>query len=326
MEEQNRETEKNLPPLPFTYIKTDVESDAEEKVWRNVMGIRSDEKLLQEIKDRKEDSAWYISEQWRKKGIPTEQIELQIGEKRITVYNFNKDKRFTDEHLKKLCEILKRFAEHFPSVINILRWILLDNKQQRSAFGDETYYPLNGSTQFKWQSFTMQPRGMEFSPHRITKVTNFEGTLVHELSHLIDYDFYDEWTDIVRWKHVTDLKGEERGEWEQRKTPDFDMERFYNKKTGEMAPNGQIPMQPEQCVTNYAKINDFEDFCESMVAFFYDPELLKRVSPEKFEIIQKHDAKKPAPKITFRRIPKDQIKLPEIKPETVYYYVKEPEN
>ncbi|MBI2596490.1 hypothetical protein HYW46_07220 [Candidatus Daviesbacteria bacterium] len=316
---------QELPPLPFTYVKTDDESKADIKVWQYKIDskYRTKEELLERARATKEDALWYASKEWREKGTPFEQIEFQVGDKEITVYNYN-EKKFTDEHIKKFQQVLIKLAEHFPKILERLRWVLINDKQGRSVYGDEKEYPLNGSAWVPWKVFKLQPRGMEMFPHRIIKTTNFEGTLIHELSHLIADDFYQEWTDVVRWQHITDLEKKDREDWESRKTPDSGLKAFYNKKTGEMAPNGKIPLQPEQCVTKYARIKEDEDFCESMVAYFYDPELLKRVSPEKFEIIKKHDAKKPIPKIEVKRIPKDQIKLPEIKPETVYYFVKEP--
>lgn len=67
-----------------------------------------------------------------------------------------------------------------------------------------------------------------------------------------------------------------------------------------------------------------EDICESMVAYLFDPDLLKRVSPDKFEILEAHDKGGSRPEASVYRVPKEEVKLPEIKPETVYYYVKEP--
>ncbi len=87
--------------------------------------------------------------------------------------------------------------------------------------------------------------------------------------------------------------------------------------------NGKFPLQPDQCITYYAKIDWNEDLCESMVAYLYDPDLLKETSVGKFNILSKHDIKGIPTDINVREVPKDEIKLPEIKPETVYYYIEE---
>lgn len=161
---------------------------------------------------------------------------------------------------------------------------------------------------------------MELVPHRITKTSNLEGTFIHESTHLIQQQFKPEWSEKFKWEDCYDHKDE----WEVRPTPDGTKTRYFNKQTNEMAPNGQFPLQPEQCITYYAKINLGEDICDSMVAYIYDPDQLQKVSPDKFDILKKHDAKLPLPKISSKRIAKEEIKLPEIKEETVYYYVEEP--
>lgn len=68
-----------------------------------------------------------------------------------------------------------------------------------------------------------------------------------------------------------------------------------------------------------------EDICEAMVAYIYDPDFLKRISPDKYEILARHDQRLEKPEIQVRRVPKDEIALPVAAPETVLYYVTEPE-
>lgn len=92
-----------------------------------------------------------------------------------------------------------------------------------------------------------------------------------------------------------------------------------------MSPQARFPLQPEQCVTDYAKQNLSEDICESITAYVLKPELLQQASLKKFEILKSHDAKIEKPEVSFRVTPKDQIQLPEVKPELVYYFIKEPE-
>ncbi len=91
-----------------------------------------------------------------------------------------------------------------------------------------------------------------------------------------------------------------------------------------MALVGEYPLQPEECVTEYATHNIDDDVCESVVAYLFDPELLKRVSPTKYSIIESLDQGGLPSEVTATRVPKDQIKLPEIKPEVILYYIVEP--
>lgn len=157
-------------------------------------------------------------------------------------------------------------------------------------------------------------------PHRIQAVSNFEGTIAHETTHLIDNEFLAEWENF-KWKDCMDFPNE----WEVKKTPDGTKKRFFNRQTGEMSPQGKFPVQAEQCVTDYGKQTMREDIAESMVAYLFDPELLKKFSEKKYNILQNHDANKTTLEILVNKIPKDQIKLPEIKPEIVYYYIQEPD-
>lgn len=59
-------------------------------------------------------------------------------------------------------------------------------------------------------------------------------------------------------------------------------------------------------------------------SLIYDPDFLKTISPEKLAILERHDANNPKQEVTAQRVPKDEIKLPEVKSEVVYYYIKEP--
>lgn len=215
---------------------------------------------------------------------------------------------------------MEELGSRFPKAINNLKWILVEDYQEPSLLGDSTKYPANGHAMPKWNAFRLFPKGMELLSHRIQAASNFEGTLIHELTHLIVDDFKNDWKEKFIWKPCYDSD-----EWEPKKSPDGTKAVYAHKKTGEMAPQWYFPLQPEQCINYYAKQNADEDICESMVAYIYDPELLKRVSPEKFNILQRHDSQRPKPDVTINRVPKEQIKLPKVKPEVVYYFIKEPQ-
>lgn len=277
------------------------------------------------VKTDRESQDWFTSEKWRNKGMSEEQIEFAVNGRQITVYNYSEKKPFTDEHIQGAERVFKEFASRFPKILEQVRWILIEDHQLPSAFGDPEKYPTNGYALRGWSAFQLYPRGMELFPFRIPAATNFEGTLTHELTHLIQSEFESEWGERFQWAYCFD--DEYTDQWEVRETPtvgfDGTNKKLFNKETGEMAPQGQFPLQPDQCITFYAKQNMGEDICESMVAYVYDPELLKRVSEDKYNILAKHDAKQPRPEAFARRVPKEQIKLPEVQPETVYYYINE---
>lgn len=319
---------EQLPALPFKYERTLEPDQAAYREWRvspvSFAGVpnepRTDQEIIEMIKREREGKDWFTSEYWRSKGLPEEQIEFQMNGQAITVYNWNKDKPFTDEHIQKAQRAFQELASRFPQITDQMRWILIDDKQEASAFGDPEKYPLNGFAMRGWEAFRLLPRGMELIPHRVAKASNFEGTFVHESTHLIQQQFEPEWSEKFKWDYCYDHEDE----WEIRPTPDGTTQRWFNKQTGEMSPQGQFPLQPDQCVTYYAKQNMGEDICDSIVAYIYDPDLLQGVSPDKSGIFQKHDAKQPLPKTTSRRVAKEEIKLPEVKEETVHYYIQEP--
>jgi len=317
-----------LAPLPFTYERINDPKLAQFQEWRvspvsfvdeeNLQ--RTDEEIVKMIKKEREGKDWFTSEYWRSKGIPQEQIELQINGRAITIYNYNKKKPFTDEHIQRAQRVFQEIAAHFPQILQQIRWILIDDIQQPSMFGDPEKYPLNGYALTGWQAFRLLPRGMDLIPHRVSATSNFEGTIAHETTHLIQKDFEPEWRGKFKWDYCSDYPND----WEVRPTPNGEEQRFFNKTTGEMSPQGQFPLQPDQCITYYSKQNMGEDIADSMVAYIYDPDGLRKISEDKYNILRSHDAKQPTSTTSAKRIPSEEIHLPEVKPETVYYYIKEP--
>lgn len=323
------EEQEKLAPLPITYERTDDPGAAEYKQWR-VSPIKfggkdnkpyTDEQIVEMVRQQKEAEQWFTLEHWRKKGNPQEQVEFLVNEQQITVYNFNSEKPLTDDHLERAQSVFQEMASRFPQAMNQIRWIMIDDEQLPSAFGDPEKYPTNGMVYKNWNAFQFYPRGTELFPYRIPAVSNFEGVFSHELTHLIQSEFEAEWAEKFQWAYCWDYEDD----WEVRPTPDGTAKRWFNKETGEMSPQGQFSLQPDQCVTYYARQNMSEDICESMVAYIYDPEYLKTVAPEKYEILAKHDAGQEKPEVTVRRTPKDEITLPAVDLETVSYYVQEPE-
>ena len=230
-------TPGSLAPLPFTYKRTDNPELARYKVARNnpvYIGKKppsyTDEQLLQEVAGRREGEDWFTKEAWRKKGLPKEQIELIVGDKPITIYNYN-EKPLTDEHLDRTRRVFEELGSRFPQILQRVRWILINDVQDPSGFGDEDLFPLNGEPNQEERQCLLQPRGLNLTPHRIAATSNYEGTLAHELTHLIQGDFIDEWKEKFKW-----VKCEEYpDEWETRPLPQPDAfhhtKGWYNKKT-----------------------------------------------------------------------------------------------
>jgi len=318
-----------LPDLPFTYQREQKPEEAQYREWRVSPVVfegqdnlpRTDEEIIEFVKREHESKQWFTDGYWRKKGVPAEQLEFAINGRSITVYNFNAEKPFSDDHIARAGKVFQELATRFPDVLDKIRWVLVDDVQPPSLLADDERYPTNGTAMREHRAFRFMPRGVETIPHRISSASNFEGTFIHELGHLIQSQFEDEWRKKFQWAYCFDNEEE----WEIRKAPNGES-RWFNKATSEMSPQGQYPLQPDQCITTYARQNIGEDICESLVAYIYEPDRLQEVSPEKYAILQSHDAKqKERADVSSQRVAKTEIRLPEIKPETIRYYIEEPE-
>ncbi|HSV95153.1 MAG TPA: hypothetical protein VLH94_04265, partial [Spirochaetia bacterium] len=217
-------TEKTteIPSVPITYVRTDDPSAAEFKQCRApliIFGDESnkpytDEQIIEMVRDQKEAEQWFTFKDWRKKGAPQEQIEFMISSQQVTLYNFN-EKTLTDEHLQKAQAVFQEMASRFPQAMNQIRWIMIDNEQLPSTFEDPEKYPTNGMAYKKWKAFQFYPRGTELFPYRIPTVSNFEGVFSHELTHLIQNEFENEWAEKFNWEYCSDHEDD----WELRTSP-----------------------------------------------------------------------------------------------------------
>ncbi len=321
---------ESLAPLPFTYQRVDDPSKAIYKEIRlnMIRGVNepprppfTDEQIVERVKSQAEGREWYFDSYWREKGLPEEQIEFMVGDRQLMLYNFNKEISVSDEHLDKARKILEIYASKFPRALEKINWILIDNIQHPSMYGDTLNWPANGNGMPRSRAFRLLPRAMSFDPYRVSTITNFEGVFAHELTHTIDDDFENAgWKEKYKWELCKDHPDD----WELRDTPDRKGKAYFNKHTGKMALVGEYPLQPEECVTEYATHNIDDDVCESVVAYLFDPDLLRSVSPGKYSIIESLDQSKPAEEVRAIRVSEDQIKLPEIKPEVIPYYIIEP--
>lgn len=311
---QKEKIDNPLPPLPFTYTQTIDPQHAQIVVEVDMNKPGTEQEALEKVQKEKELEKWYTSREWREKGIPLEQVEVLVGEHPITIYNYNPKTPLTDQHLKELEDVFKQVASRFPQTLPFLRWILIDDEVIEGYLGE----PVKGHALSHWNAFRLLPAGMTLDPYRIPTVSNLKGTATHELQHINQAAYREEWQSKFQWYNCADYPDD----WELRSREDNDRPYYKNKHTGEIALS-QFTSLPQQCVNEYARIiNWAEDRCESIVAYIYNPALLKDKSPEKFEVLQNHDATKPLPEVSIRRIPPNEIKLPEVQPEIIHYLVK----
>lgn len=318
-----------LPELPFTFQRVYNPKDADYSLWR-VDRVRSsdqenkpktDETIVEEVRAKHKVKEWFTEHYWRDKGLPAEQIEFDINGFAVTIYNFNAEKPFSDEHLAQATRVFQDLTARFPDFLNKIRYVLLDDVQPESLSGDNDLYPTNGITMREYRAIKLMPRAMETFPHRIPSASNFEGTLLHELGHLIQPELEEAWKEKFQWAYCSDHEDE----WELREVAKG-KKRWFNRTTGIMSPTSQYPLQPSQCVTDYARGNIAEDICDSIVAYFFKPKRLRDLAPEKYAILESLDRKQDVTvEVSTRRVNKEEISLPEIKPETIRYFINEPE-
>ena len=324
--EHTVEKVSNTPPLPYSYVRVSDPSSAafvEKRKFGFVINgksipPRTDEEILAKVKNDTEKREWYMAEEWREKPLPQEQIKIQVGDKNIDLYNYGETK-LSDDHLAILNRLFQQYGSHFPQLLDQLNYILIDDKQPNSVWNDENKYPLNGLAMKDWKAFKFSPRGIDTTlPHRLQFVSNFEGTGAHEFTHFIESVFAEKWHENFTWDWCMD----ETDRFELRESSPGNKQ-WVDKQSGEAYPSGIFPHKDEGFVTHYARLNQSEDMCESMVAYLYAPEWLNEVSPTKYQILKSADANLPMQEVMVTRVNPEDIKLPEIKPETFTYYIEE---
>ncbi len=143
----------------------------------------------------------------------------------------------------------------------------------------------------------LYPKAFENIEHRVKGVSNLEGTLIHELSHKLASEFVNEWSK----KFGKKLK-------EKKKTPGGSF----------------CEWKGENPVTELAKYDPIEDFCESMVAFFKNPSLLD-VKRQKFikENVLKETTKEKKISLITKKYSGSEITLPKIKSPLKVKFIEE---
>ena len=290
-------------------------------------GKKTEGEIYQELKSRIGKKYWWLTEKWKEKEFPNEQIEIKTGGNEISVYNFNREIEFSDKHLEETIDVLKKYEEFDPKLLKKIKFILVNNVQEPSLLGDEKKFPLNGCHNKEQNTIEISPRGMRLdTEHRIPGISNFKGTLAHEIYHYkVNADIANDWQENFDWNYCHNYPDD----WIIKKTKNGRKFRL-SKKTGVLNFNS-FTSKPELCLNDYARTDIDEDICDSGVATFYNPELMKRVSVEKYNKIKGHFIVKDRRDgenipISFTRIPADKIKLPQVSKEEFTYYKEKPED
>jgi len=209
-----------------------------------------------------------------------------------------------------------------PIALDKLSYILIKSGVRNSAWGDDSRFPNNGTAFDLEKMLNLSERALELSPHRVQAATNWEGTIVHETGHLIE-KFFKKDSNEYKWP-IWDVNCENNPErFVKRKSPDGTKDQYYDLINGLYVPSGRLPSDPNQFVTDYARLNESEDFCDSLVAYLFDPDQLKKVAVGKFKRFEAQDSgntKKPL--IETNRVPSNLICLP-TQPAPLKYFIVE---
>lgn len=156
------------------------------------------------------------------------------------------------------------------------------NEQLRDVLSGATALPShlislfhNQSVQHYLRGGPRQPKGtiadariMMFDAWDLLDAQDRRGTVVHELGHRVsmalgDLDGSEDWLRISDWmnhRRVDDGETEASDHWR--------------------------PHRPSTCVSGYGTTSRAEDFAESFVAYRFQPEMLRRASPEKYAFMR----------------------------------------
>jgi len=223
---------------------------------------------------------WWLQSYWKEKGNPKEQFTIETPYGNIDVYNFLEP--LEQRHLDELFEVMQVFANiKGENPLQNIDYILFDNEQPANP---NTSEDMNGQSWRKCRAIKMFPAGKSFDNHRISGASNYQGTLIHEISHNFPLSTRDLWKNTFGWS---------------------DLEEPIILPGG----NRQIFKcdQPDRCISSYAKISPDEDLCESMVSAVKSPEEL---DIERLEFIKANILGENENTISISK--RDQVELPKL--------------
>lgn len=303
-----------------SFIRVASRDEADRILFRNLIGINTDEDHQRSLNKYLDQRCWWKQDYWKEQGQPVEQVDIKLDEKKVTIYNFSKEKSLTDQHLNQVRSTLIALAQHFPISLDQLSYILIRSGVQNSAWGDNVRFPNNGSAFDLEKMLSLSEMALELFPHRIQAASNWEGTVAHETGHLIE-KFFRKNGEGFTWP-TWDINCEsEPKRYIKRRSPDGTKDQYFDLVNSLYVPTGRLPSGPDQFVTDYARLNASEDFCDSLVAYLFDPELLKKISKGKYKSFEAQDRRRvDVPLVEINRIPGNLIGLP-TNPEPLKYFV-----
>ncbi|GBD34496.1 hypothetical protein HRbin35_00221 [bacterium HR35] len=147
-----------------------------------VIVVDPQENLEEQIRSRLEIEADRIREEREnilKRGVPRQQIKIKYGQYEITISNYL-DKRLNAEELKIIKKWFKLLLSLRDKNRGINHLIILPQLDKTLPTGEK----INGRYKSNLNAIFLYPAAFEERPHRVSsKISNLEGTLIHESFH-----------------------------------------------------------------------------------------------------------------------------------------------
>jgi len=242
------------PPLEYQKLQ-DIKIEESDENSPEVIPIMVDKdaslgEVYEAAREQFVNENWWFKDRWKEKGLPHEQVTVEFESGKIEVFNWGSP--LEQRHLDELGEVIEIFAQiRGGEALKRTQYVLIDNKVAANPLTGKVD-DLNGYGAIGDKALSLHPRALLEIEHRVTGVSNFKGTVTHELTHSLTGDIVNEWKLAFGWEDLNNSRQQTR--------------------------------QPEKCVDDYAKINPEEDICESMVAAIWKPEVL---DPEKLQFLDR---------------------------------------
>jgi hypothetical protein len=227
---------------------------------------------------------WWLNKAWAEKGLPKEQLILNIGQNNIEIFNYGEI--LTQEMVRELQHVVILYGKITNNdFFERVKYILLDNTQEINPNSGEDQ---NGFALKNFKAIKLNPAALSDVPHRIEIASNFKGTLIHEIAHFFTSDFVAEWKKKFDWQDINEPRVLNSG-----------IKKYTENRS------------PDRCLNNYALTDENEGICDSMVAYLMnDP----RLDPEKRNFLSERfpTDRTDSEMKTDRKISQD-IKMPKLK-------------
>ncbi len=196
---------------------------------------------------------------------PKEHWQLSDGEHSIDVLNYCDEVAVSEAQLELITFALADYQYHFPEAVTKINAITVSDRLPKSSYGNEAKFPKLADSFIDQGMIALTPHAINAAEYHNGQLKISEplvATIAHELTHFVTDEFEEDWKSRAgtKWEYLQDENG-----------------------VRELVP----VVGGERCVTDYARKSPEEDICESVVAFMYDPESLRKTSNVKFKIVQK---------------------------------------